>query len=100
MSMYSHCMFMYDYPDCLCMTTLTAIFPCFFLSCKANARVKSRKDKARPALFQNVCVVLYIVCFVSFCVFFVCICVLCYCQRVATQLQLNTSCHKISYHII
>ena len=27
----------------LCMTTLTEGFPCFFLSCKANARVKTAK---------------------------------------------------------
>jgi hypothetical protein len=42
-------------------------------------------------------------CFVSFCVLFVCKCVLYYCYRVATQLQLNISCHiayHISYHII
>jgi hypothetical protein len=35
----------------LCMTTLTENFPCFFLSCKANARIKTRKDGARPSLF-------------------------------------------------
>ena len=52
--------------------TLTEVFPCFFFSYKANARVKSRKNGARPALFQNFCVVLCIVCFVSFCVLFVC----------------------------
>ena len=28
---------------CLCMATLTEVFPCFFLSCKANARVKHAK---------------------------------------------------------
>jgi len=28
---------------CLCMTTLTEFFTCFFLSCKANARVKPEK---------------------------------------------------------
>jgi len=28
---------------CLCMTTLSEVFPCFFLSCKANARVKPAK---------------------------------------------------------
>ena len=28
---------------CLCMATLTEVFPCFFLSCKANARVKPAK---------------------------------------------------------
>jgi hypothetical protein len=34
-------------------TTLTEVFPCFFLSCKANARVFiNRKDGARPA-FPN-----------------------------------------------
>jgi hypothetical protein len=36
---------------CLCMATLTEGFPCFFLSCKANSRVKPRKDGARPAFF-------------------------------------------------
>ena len=69
--------------------TLTEVFPCFFLSCKANARVKSRKDGARPALFQNFCVILYIVCFVSFCVFFVYKCVLYYCHRVVANFQLT-----------
>jgi hypothetical protein len=54
---------------------------------------KPRKDGARPALFQNVCVVLFIVYFVSFSVLFVCKCVLYYCHRVATQLQLT----NISY---
>ena len=72
--------------------TLTEVFPCFFLS---KCQGITRKDGARPALFQNFCVVLYIVCFVSFCVLFVCICVLYYCHRVATQLQLtNISCHN------
>ena len=28
---------------CLSMATLTVVFPCFFLSCKANARVKPAK---------------------------------------------------------
>jgi len=42
------------------------------------------------------CVVLCIVCFVSFSVLFVFICVLNYCYRVATQLQLNISYHKIA----
>ena len=56
--------------------TLTEGFPCFFLSRKANARVKPRKDGARPALFQNYCVFLCTVCFVSFCVLFECKCVL------------------------
>jgi len=33
---------------CLCMATLTDGFPCFFLSCKANARVKPVKTKHGP----------------------------------------------------
>jgi hypothetical protein len=56
----------------------------------------THKDEARPALFQNFYVVLYIVCFVSFPVLFVCICVLYYCHRVATQLRLTNI--YISYH--
>ena len=91
----------------LCMTTLTEVFPCFFLSCKANARVKPAKTRHGPHSSQFLCcsmylfccskyfcVVLWIFCFVSFSVLFVCICILYYCHRLATQLQLNI------YHII
>ena len=42
---------LYDYvlfTVCLCMTTLTEVFPCFFLSCKANARVKPAKTGYGP----------------------------------------------------
>jgi hypothetical protein len=61
---------------CLCLTTLTEGFPCFFLSCKANARVKPSTTRhgqhyssflCRSMYF---CVVLCIVCFVSFSVLF------------------------------
>jgi len=93
--MYSYCSSMYSY-RCLCIlivvyvlldaATLTEVFPCFLLGCKANARVKL--EGARPALFQNCCVVLYIVCFVSFYVLFLCKFVLYFCHRVTTQLQL------------
>jgi hypothetical protein len=82
------------------MATLTEVFLCFFLSCKANARVKPAKTGHGPHSFKFLCcsmyfsVVLCIVCFVSFSVLFVCICVLYDCYRVANQLQLN-----ISYHI-
>jgi hypothetical protein len=81
---------------CLCMTTLTEVFPCFFLSCKANARVKPQRWGTARTL-PNFCVVLCIVCFVSFSVLFVCICVLYYCHRVATQLPLNMSYYHIIY---
>jgi hypothetical protein len=69
--------------------TLTEDFPCFFLSCKANARVYLAKDGARSALFlisELFCSRWY--------VFFVCKCVVYYCHWVSTQLQL------IIYHII
>jgi hypothetical protein len=86
------------------MATLTEVFPCFFLSCKANAKVNPAKTGNGPALFQSFVlfyvffyVVLRIFCFVSFSVLFVCICVLNYYHRVATQLQLNISYHIISF---
>jgi len=52
------------------MATLTEVFPCFFPSCKANARVKTRKDGARPALL--IIFVLFYVFFVLFLVFLCC----------------------------
>jgi hypothetical protein len=63
--------------------TLTKVFPCFFLSCKANARIKL-KDGARTALYH---IILYLCCsdviicvvrllFMLFYVLFVCKCVL------------------------
>ena len=81
------------------MTTLTEVFPCFFLSCKANARVKPAKTGHGPHSSQLLCCSMYfcvlrIVCFVMFPVLFVCICVLNNCHQVATQLQLN-----IPYHM-
>jgi len=84
LSMYSHCSSMYSY-RCLCIlivvyifldaATLTEVFPCFFLGCKANARVLLAKMGHGPHS-SNCCVVLYIVCFVLFYVLFVCKCVL------------------------
>jgi hypothetical protein len=71
-------------------TILNEVFPCFFLSCKANARVKPSKT-GHGQHYPNFCVVLCIVCFVSFTVLFVCIRVLNYCHRKATQLELNIS---------
>jgi len=90
------------------MATLTEVFPCFFLGCKANARVKPAKTGQRPHSSKFLCcsmyflrsmyfcVVLCIVCFVPFSVLFVCIYVLYDCHRVATQLQINTSYNIIS----
>ena len=94
----------------------TEVFLRFFLSCKANARVKLAKTGHGPHSSKKLCV-LCIICFVSFCVLFVCKCVLYYCHRVDTQLQLTNisiiyrivsyrivsyrvAYHIISYHII
>jgi hypothetical protein len=76
------------------MATLTEVFPCFYLSCKANARVKNPQRRGTARTLPNFCVVC-IVCFVSYSVLFLRVCILYYCHRVATQLQLN-----ISYRII
>jgi hypothetical protein len=56
--MYSYC--------CLCILIVVYVF----------LDAATLTDGARPALFQNCCVVLCIVCFVSFYVLFVCKCVL------------------------
>jgi hypothetical protein len=71
----------------------TEVFPCFFLSCKANARVKLAKTGHGPnssTLFV-ICVARLLI--VSFCVLFVCKCVLYYCHRVTTQLQFTNISH-------
>jgi hypothetical protein len=84
---------------CLCTTALTEVFPYFFLSCKANARIKPAKTGHGPHSSKLLCCSMYFLCcsmycFVTFSVLFVCICVLNNCHRVATRLQLNI------YHII
>jgi len=73
--------------------TLTEVIPCFFVSCKANLRVKPAKMGTTSTLPKCLCCSVYCV--------FVCKCVLCYCHRGATQLQLtNISISFIIYHII
>jgi hypothetical protein len=52
--------------------TLTEVFPCFFLSCKTNARVKLSKTDRTQCCLVVICVVLCSV--------------LVYCYRVTTQL--------------
>ena len=59
----------------LLLVSMTEVFPCFFLSYKANARVKLGKTGARPALFTIVICVVRLL-FVLFYVLFVCKCVL------------------------
>ena len=65
--------------------TLTEIFPCFFLSCKANARVKLAKKGHGPHFSTLVVICVARLLFVLFYVLF---CVNVYCHRVTTQLQL------------
>ena len=84
--------------------TLTEIFPCFFLSCKANARVKLAKTGHGPH-----CSTLVVVLFVCYlCCSMYCLCVNVYCHRVTTQLRLinipyhtmqNKICRSCSYLI-
>ena len=97
---------------CLCIFILPAgtlrlpwlRFFRLFSSVVSKCQGKTRKNRARLALFQTFCVLLCIVCLVSFyplcvcvcvcvCVLCVCVCVckcvLYYCHRVATQLRLT-----------
>jgi hypothetical protein len=82
---------------CLCFLRrgyTTEVFPCFFLSCTANAKVNLAKTGHGPQFPKLLCCIVF---FVLFCVLFVCKCVLYNCHRVRTQLQLlNIS----SYYII
>ena len=73
--------------------TLTVVYPCFFLSCTATARVKLAKTLHGPHSFKLVVICVVLSLFVLFYVLFVCKCVLYYCQRVTSQLHLtNISC--------
>ena len=77
--MYSYCSSMYSYRF-LCILivvhvfldaiTLTEVFPCFFLGCKANAKTGHGPHSSK------IVVLFYVFLFVSFYVLFVCKCVL------------------------
>jgi len=62
---------------CLCVvyvfldaTTLTEVFPCFFLSCKVNARVDLAKTGHGPHSSKLLCCSMY-------CLFCVVLCIVC-----------------------
>jgi hypothetical protein len=55
---------------------LTEVFPCLFLSCKANARVKLTKTKHGPHSSTLVVICVVRLLFVFFYVLFACKCVL------------------------
>jgi magnesium-transporting ATPase (P-type) len=56
--------------------TLADVFPYFFLSCKANDRVKLAKTRHGPHSSTLVCICVVRLLFVLFYVLFVCKCVL------------------------
>ena len=90
------CIFCFHHANWHSPATLTEVFPCFFLTCKANARVYLAKKGHGPHSSYSVnCVVLCIV-LCRLCCSMYCLCVnVYYCHRVPTKLQLN-----ISYHIM
>jgi hypothetical protein len=63
-------MYFYCMTVCLCMTTLTELFPCFSLSCKVNARVKPAKTGHGPHSFYFLFVLCIFVLFYVLCVSF------------------------------
>ena len=73
--------------------TANEVFPLFFLSCKANTRLKLAKTGHGPHSSRLVVICVALLLFVLFYVLFMCKCVLYHCHRVLTQLQLtNISC--------
>ena len=77
MSVYSYCMFMYLHrANWHTSANLTEVFPCFFLSCKASARVKPAKMVHGP--HSSKISVLFYVLFVL-CRSVYCLCVNVYC---------------------
>ena len=54
---------------CLYLTTLSEVFSCLFLSCKANARVNPSKDGARTALFLIFVLFYVFLCCSMYCLF-------------------------------
>ena len=93
---------------CSCMTTLTEVFPCFFLSCKANARVKPAKTGHGPHSSKFLCCSMYFLCCSMYCLFCVVLCIVCvYMCTVLlppggypVAVKYVMSYHIISYHII
>jgi len=88
--------FMYGYPDWgLCMATLTEVFPRFFLSCKANARVKPAKTG--HGLHSSIFALFYVL-------FVLCRSLYCVCVYMCTVLLLPggypIAVKYIIYHII
>jgi hypothetical protein len=77
--------------------TLTEVFPCFFLSFKANARVKPA-NTGHGRHSSKILVLFYVLFVLCRSVLFLCKCLLNYCHRVATQLQLINISHHITLY--
>ena len=99
MTMYSHCMFMYDYPD----WGFSVLFPQLWGKCQG----KTRKDGARPALFLFFVLFYVFLCCSMYCLFFEVLCIVCvYMCTVLLPpggypiaVKYIISNHIISYHI-
>ena len=95
--MYSYCMFMYFLRAIWhSSATLTEVFPCFFLSCKANARIKPAKTGHGPHCSKILCCSMY-------CLFCVVLCTICVemCSILLPPAVNPIAVDKyISYHII
>jgi magnesium-transporting ATPase (P-type) len=81
---------------CLCMATLTEISPCFFLSCKANARKKPAKTGHGPNSSSFLCSSMYF-CIVLYCLF--CVVLFIVCMYMCTVL-LSTGGYTIAFKYI
>jgi len=98
------CLFMYLHrANWNSSAPLTEVFPCFFLSCNANARVNPAKTGHGPHS-SKIFVLFYVLFILCRSVHCLCDCLLYYCHRVATQLQLTNisylSIIYIIYHIV
>ena len=76
------------------------VFPCFFLSCKANAWVKPTKTEHGPHSSKLVVICVVLSLFVLLYLLFLCKCLL-HCHRVLIQLQLtNMSYNDVTDNVI
>jgi hypothetical protein len=78
--LYIHCMFMYLHrASWHSSATLTEVFPCFFLSCKTNARVKPAKmgHGQHSSKIFVLFYILFVLCRSMYCLFCVVLCIVC-----------------------
>ena len=84
--MYSYCMFMYlHHANWHSSATLTEVFPWFFLSCKANPRLKPAKTEHGSHCSKFLCCSMQCLFCVVLCIVCMCVCV-CVCVWMCTVL--------------